>query len=75
VSADRARQLARRWELLELQAQVQRATLAATLAQWEQKSVLTWITGAARMAVQVLSMPRLRWLLVAELMRRFKRRH
>jgi hypothetical protein len=72
VSADRARYLARRRELLELEAEVQRAALAATFARLEQRRALSWAAGAGRTALRVLNMPRVRWLLLAALLRRFR---
>lgn len=73
MSANRARQIARRWELLELEAEVQRAALAATFARFEQRRALSWATGAGRAALRVLSMPRVRWLLVAAVVRGVRR--
>jgi len=62
--------MARRWELLELEAEVQRAALAATFARLERRGALSWAVGAARTALRVLALPRVRWLLVAEVLRR-----
>jgi hypothetical protein len=73
VSASRARLIARRQELLELEAEVQRAALAATFARLEQRRALSWAAGAGRTALRVLSMPRVRWLLVAAVLRRLGR--
>jgi len=72
VSADRSRHIARRRELLELEAEVQRAALAATFARLEQRRALSWAAGAGRTALRVLAMPRVRWLLLAALLRRFR---
>ncbi|MGH8218311.1 MAG: hypothetical protein ACREUT_07070 [Steroidobacteraceae bacterium] len=72
MSADRARYIARRLELLELEAEVQRAALAATFARLEQRRVFSWAAGAGRTALRVLAMPRVRWLLLAALLRRFR---
>ena len=72
MSADRARYIARRRELLELEAEVQRAALAATFARLEQRRALSWATGAGRTAMRVLAMPRVRWLLLAALLRRLR---
>jgi hypothetical protein len=69
-----AAELARRRELLELQAHVQRVTLAATLAEWEQKRSLEWVAQLARLGVKVLKTPRMRWLLVATVLRRLRRK-
>jgi hypothetical protein len=73
VSAGRAEQLARRQALLELEADLQRATLAASLAQWEQKPLMSWLNVTGRIALRAWSAPRLRWLLLAALWRRLSR--
>ncbi len=73
MSASRARHIARRQELLELEAEVQRAALAATFARLEQRRALSWAAGAARTALRVLAMPRVRWLLLAAIIRRLRR--
>lgn len=72
MSADRARYIARRRELLELEAEVQRAALAATFARLEQRHGLAWAAGAARTALRVLTLPRVRWLLLAAVLRRLR---
>ena len=72
MSADRARYIARRRELLELEAEVQRAALAATFARLEQRRALSWATGAGRTVMRVLAMPRVRWLLLAAVLRRLR---
>ncbi len=70
----RARYIARRQELLELEADVQRAELAATFARWEQRRALSWATGAGRLVMRALGSPRVRWLIVAALVRAFRRK-
>jgi len=72
VSADRERYIARRRELLELEAEVQRAAVAATFARLEQRHGLSWAAGAARTAVRVLTSPRVRWLVLAAVLRRLR---
>ena len=74
MSASRARYIARRQELLELEAEVQRATLAATFARWEQRRALGWAAGAGRTLFKVLANPRVRWVLLAALLRGLKRK-
>jgi hypothetical protein len=69
-----AQRIARRQELLELEAEVQRATLAATLAQWEQNRLFNVLSGAGRIALQALAAPRVRWLLLAALLRKLQRK-
>jgi hypothetical protein len=73
VSASRARYIERRQELLELEAEVQRAALAATFARWERRRALGWAAGAGRTLFRVLANPRIRWVVLAALLRGFKR--
>ncbi len=70
----RARYIARRQQLLELEADVQRAELAATFARWEQRRMLTWATGAGRVLLRALKSPRVRWLVIAAVLRAFRRK-
>ena len=72
MSAERSRHIARRRELLELEAEVQRAALAATFARLEQRRALSWAAGACRTALRVFAMPRVRWLLLAAVLRRLR---
>jgi hypothetical protein len=74
VSDKRAQAIARRRELLELEAHLQRVTLAATLAEWEERRSLAWVAGAGRLAARVLATPRVRWFVLAALLRRLKRK-
>ena len=61
--------IAQRLQVLEMEAAVQRATLAATFAQWEQRRTLNFVVGAAKIAGGVLAGPTAKWLLTALLMR------
>ncbi len=70
----RTRYIARRQELLELEAEVQRAELAATFARWEQRRMLAWATGAGQALLRALKSPRVRWLVMAAVLRAFRRR-
>ncbi|MGH8150999.1 MAG: hypothetical protein ACRETB_13635 [Steroidobacteraceae bacterium] len=72
MSARRARYLAHRQELLELEADVQRAALAATFARWEQRRMLGWAAEGGRMLLRTLSSPRVRWLAIGAALRAFK---
>jgi len=74
VSATRAQYIARRQELLELEAEVQRAALAATFARWEQRRALGWAAGVGRTLFRVLANPRVRWVLLATVLRGLKRK-
>jgi hypothetical protein len=61
--------IAQRLQVLEIEAAVQRAQLAATFGQWQRRGVLSWVTTAAKMASGVLTTPTARWVLTALLMR------
>jgi hypothetical protein len=61
--------IAQRLQVLEMEAAVQRATLAATFAQWEQRRTLNFVVGAAKIAGGILIGPTAKWLLTALLMR------
>jgi hypothetical protein len=74
VSDREAQAIARRRELLELEAHLQRVTLAATLAEWEDRRSLAWLTGAGRIAMRVLATPRVRWFVLAALLRALRRK-
>jgi len=65
----RATIIAQRLQMLELEASVQRTTLAATFAQWEQRKTLTWVLEAAKLAGGLVASPTAKWLLTALLMR------
>lgn len=65
----RSEVIARRLRVLEMEAAVQRVTLAATLAEWQQRRTLTWVAEAAKMAGGMLTTPTARWLLTALVMR------
>jgi hypothetical protein len=61
--------IARRLQILEMEAAIQRATLAATLGQWQQRRTLTWVMEAAKLAGGALTSPTAKWLLTALAMR------
>jgi hypothetical protein len=65
----RSTMITQRLQVLEMEAAVQRATLAATFAQWEQRRALNFVVGAAKIAGGILAGPSARWLLTALLMR------
>jgi hypothetical protein len=65
----RAVVVAQRLQVLEIEAAMQRTTLAATLAQWHQPRALGWVTDAAKVAGSMLATPTARWVLTALLMR------
>ena len=75
MSRQREQELARRQALLELEAEVQRLTLAATLEQYENMRMLSWASGAGRIAMRFFAAaPRMRWLLLGTLWRKLIRR-
>lgn len=61
--------IAQRLQMLEMQAAIQRTTLAATFAEWEQHRTLAWVIGAAKIAGGLLGTPTAKWLLTALVMR------
>ncbi len=61
--------ITQRLRVLEMEAAVQRTTLAATFAQWEQRRTLNFVVGAAKIAGGLLVGPTAKWLLTALLMR------
>jgi hypothetical protein len=65
----RALVIAQRLKVLEMEAAIQRAQLAATFAQWQQRGALSWVMTAAKMAGGVLKTPTARWVLTALMMR------
>ncbi len=73
MSRRRAEQLARRQALLELEAEVQRAAFVATITQWENKPFMSWLDAGSRFVVRGLANPRVRWMLLATVWRRFLR--
>jgi hypothetical protein len=69
----RATVIAQRLQMLEMEAAVQRTTLAATFAQWEQNRTVNFVVGAAKIAGGLLAGPTAKWLLTALLMRVIRR--
>lgn len=66
-----------RLKLLEIEAQLQRTALAASLTQLEQRQPLAWLGTAATVASaagKVLSTPSVRWLLMGLAVRLIKGR-
>jgi len=70
---DEARRIAQRRKLLELEAQIQRATLASTLRTWEHSRALSWAAGAGSMALRLFAAPKLKWMLAAGLLSKLRR--
>jgi hypothetical protein len=65
----RAAVIARRLQVLEFEAAVQRATLAATLTRLQTRPALSWLTQAAKVAGGFVATPTAKWILTALLMR------
>jgi hypothetical protein len=69
----RAVVIAQRLQVLEIQAAVQRATLAATFGQWQRRGTMAWVATAAvtaaKMAGGMLATPTARWVVTALLLR------
>lgn len=65
---------AERLQLLEMEAGLQRAALAATFESWERRRALAWGGQAATWGLRILSNPRVRWLIAASVLSRLKRR-
>jgi hypothetical protein len=68
------RHLEQRLRLLEAEAGVQRAGLAATLASLEKRRALAWGGKAATLGFRLLATPRVRWLIAANVLARLKRK-
>ncbi len=61
--------IAQRLQMLEMEAAVQRSTLAVTLGQWEQRGTLDWVMDAAKLAGGALATPTVKWIVTALVMR------
>lgn len=71
---DAERHAAERVRLLEIEATLQRAALAATFAELEERRALAWGGTVARWGFRVLARPRVRWLIATNLLSRLTRR-
>ena len=69
ASLPRSLVIEHRLKVLEIEAAMQRTTLAATFSQWHQPRALTWAVEAAKFAGGMLKTPTARWLLTALVMR------
>jgi len=74
MSSAAERHASERIQLLEMEAALQRAALAATLAKWEERRALAWGGTLARWGWRLASAPRWRWLLATQLLSRRKDR-
>jgi len=67
--------LAERRQLLEIEAQIQRATLAASLATLEERRSLAWGATLASTALKAFGgAPRLKWIVAASILNKFRNR-
>lgn len=75
--AERARRLEERARLLAMEADLQRATLAATFRKWQDRKLLAVGSTVATWAWKLLAVPKIRWLVVATVLSRLRgrRRH
>jgi hypothetical protein len=63
-----------RLRLLEAEAGVQRAELAVTLVSLEKRRAIAWGGKVATWGLRLLSAPRVRWLIAANVLGRLKRK-
>lgn len=68
------RQVAERMQLLEMEASLQRAAFAVTLAKWEKRRALAWGGTVAHWGWRLLASSRWRWIIATQLLSRLKRR-
>jgi hypothetical protein len=72
------RRLEERERLLAIEADLQRATLAATFRKWEDRKLLAVGSTVAGWAWRLLAVPKVRWLVAATVLSRLRggrRRH
>jgi predicted phage gp36 major capsid-like protein len=73
MSGGGLREIDERLKLLELEASVQRVTLAATFVTWSERRSLVWGAAAAKIGVRLLTMPQLRWLIFGRVLAKLRR--
>jgi hypothetical protein len=74
MSSTAARALEERARLLEIEAHLQRATLAATIEKWQERRLLGLATSVASLGWRLMSVPKVRWLVAAGILSRLKGR-
>ena len=75
---EQARRLDERQRLLAMEADLQRATLVATLRRWQDHKLLTIGSTVATWGWRLLAVPKVRWLVAATVLSRLRggrRRH
>jgi hypothetical protein len=71
---DAERAAEERLKLLEAEAGLQRAALAATFESWEKRRALAWGGTLATWGYRLLKTPRIRWFLTAAVMSKLRRK-
>jgi hypothetical protein len=66
--------LEERLQLLEMEAAVQRASIAAAVASVTERRSLVWGATAARLGMRLLAVPRVRWLILGSVLAKLRRR-
>jgi hypothetical protein len=74
---ERARRLEEQERLLAMEADLQRATLAATFRKWQDRKLLAVGSTVASWAWRLMGVPKVRWLVAATVLSRLRgrRRH
>lgn len=75
---ERALRLEQREKLLAMEADLQRATLAATFRKWQDRKLLAIGSTVATWGWRALAVPKIRWLVAATVLSRLRggrRRH
>jgi uncharacterized coiled-coil protein SlyX len=62
-----------RLELLEMEAAVQRASIAASFAALGERRSLVWGATAAKLGLRLLAVPRVRWLIFGSVIAKLRR--
>lgn len=63
-----------RLQLLEMEAAVQRASLAASMSALSERRTLVWGAAAARLGLRLLAVPRVRWLIFGSVLAKLRRK-
>ena len=66
--------LEERERLLQIEAGLQRATLAATFAKWQERRLLAVGSTLASWSWRLLAVPRIRWLVAGSVLAKFRGR-
>jgi hypothetical protein len=65
--------LEERLQLLEMEAAVQRASIAAGVASLSERRTLVWGATAAQLGMRLLAIPRVRWLIFGSVLAKLRR--